>query len=267
MRWSPVVVVTGAASGIGSAVAHAYAARGARVALLDVDETALAALARELRGASAHPCDVASEAAVAAARDAVLDAHGAVNVLVCSAGVSAAGPFDAIPSDVFRRTMDVNFLGTVHACRAFLPPLRAAAARREQAAIANVLSLFALFALPTKSAYVASKHAAKAFTEALGAELHADGVRVTAVYPGATATAIARRGWAADDAKKEMEADMLARGLAPDVVAARIVRGIEAGRARVVVGRDTRAVELVSRVAPGLAQHVVRRLWRRVPFL
>lgn len=262
-----MVAVTGAASGIGSAVARAYAARGARVALLDVDETALEALARELRGATAHVCDVAREGAVEAARDAVLAAHGGVNVLVCSAGVSSAGPFERIPSDVFRRTIEVNFLGTVHACRAFLPPLRTAASRREQAAIANVLSLFALFALPTKSAYVASKHAAKAFTEALAAELHADGVRVTAVYPGATATPIARRGWAADDAKRAMEEEMLARGLAPEIVAERIVRGIDAGRARVVVGRDTRAVELLSRLAPALAQHALRRLWRRVPFL
>lgn len=267
MRWSPVVVVTGAASGIGSAVARAYGARGARVALLDVDDAALAALARELPGATAHACDVACEEAVASARDAVLAAHGGVNVLVCSAGVSSAGPFERIPSDVFRRTIEVNFLGTVHACRAFLPELLAAATRREQAAIANVLSLFALFALPTKSAYVASKHAAKAFTEALAAELHADGVRVTAVYPGATATAIARRGWVADEAKRDAEAELLARGLAPEVVAERVVRGIDAGRARVVVGRDTRAVALVSRLAPGLAQHAVRRLWRRMPFL
>lgn len=261
------IVITGAARGIGRALARAYAARGARVALLDVDAPALEALARELPGATAHPCDVTRESDVAATCAAVLAAHGGVRILVCSAGVSAAGPFEQTPAEVFRRTVEVDFFGIVNACRAFLPALRVAAARGENAVIVNVLSVFALFALPTKSAYVSSKHAARAFTETLAAELHADRVHVTAVYPGATATEIARRGWAADEAKRGAEAELLARGLAPEEVARRIVAAVDARRARVLIGRDTRAIALATRLAPGLVRLAIRQLWRRVPFL
>lgn len=264
---SPAVVITGAASGIGRALAQEYAARGARVALLDVDEPALEAAAAGLANATAHRCDVASAAAVDEARDAVLAAHGAVHLLVCNAGISAAGPVEALPLDVFRRTMDVNFWGVVHACRSFLPALRATAVRCERAGLAIVLSDFALLSLPTKAAYAASKHAAKAFTEALAAELQGSGVRVSAIYPGATATDIVRRGHAVDPAKRDAEAEFLAKGLPPEEVARRIVRAVDAGRARVLIGRDTRAIDLATRLAPGVMQAGVRRLWRRVPLL
>ena len=116
-------------------------------------------------------------------------------------------------------------------------------------------------------AYAASKHAAHAFTVALGAELAGSGVTVTAVYPGATATALVARGEAVDSEKQAREAAMLARGLAPEEVARRLVRAVERGRRRVLIGRDTRLLDFATRAAPALVQAAVRRYWRRVPFL
>lgn len=262
-----VVVVTGAAGGIGRAFAREACCRGASVAFLDSDEEALGQAASSLPRATTHRCDVADLSSVERVRDEVLAAHGRVNLVVSNAGVSAAGPAEAVPMEVFRRTMDVNFWGTVHVARAFLPGLRAAARRGEGATLCNVLSDFALFSLPTKSPYAASKHAARAFTEALAAEAHDDGVRVVAVYPGATATGIVRRGFAVNAAKQDAEAAFLASGMTPEAVALRMLRGIERGTARVLVGRDTRAIDLAVRLAPGLVQAVVRRAWKRVPFL
>jgi short-subunit dehydrogenase len=274
-----VAVVTGAASGIGRALARQFHERGVRVALVDVDGPGIDALASGLSGSTIHVCDVSDPAAVSACSDEVIRAHGGVHVLVNNAGISAAGAVDELPLEVFHRAMDVNFWGVVHTTRAFLPELRRAAAggapagsgalagSEGLASICNVLSDFALFSLPTKAAYAASKHAARALTEALGAELHGTGIVVTAAYPGATATNLLSRGHAVDEVKRRREAEFLEKGLAPEIVARRIVRGIEAGRIRVLIGRDTRAIDLAARLAPGFVQAGVRRLWRRVPFL
>lgn len=267
MTGKPTIVLTGAGSGIGRALAREQARRGLALALLDRDEKALRVLAEELPAATPYGCDVGDEAAVAKVRDAI-DATGAdIRAVVCSAGISVAGPVEQLPIEEIRRAMDVNFWGVVHASRAFLPALRDSARRHGRASLAVVLSDFALFSLPTKAAYAASKHAARAYTEALGAELHGSGVVVTAAYPGATATGIVRSGYAVDTEKQGLEADFLAGGMTAEAVAARILRGVDRGSARVLIGRDTRAIDLATRLAPGLVQQAVRRLWKRVPFL
>lgn len=264
---NPTAVITGAANGIGRAIAREYARRGLGLALLDRDEAALRSTTETLPESTAYACDVRDEASVTRAREEVEATGADVRVVVCNAGISVAGPVEQLPIDEIRRAMDVNFWGVVHVSRAFLPALRASARRHGRASLAVVLSDFALFSLPTKAAYAASKHAARACTEALGAELHGSGVVVTAAYPGATATGIVRSGYAVDPTKQRTESDFLAGGMTAEAVAARIVRGIDRGKARVLVGRDTRAIDLATRLAPGLVQFAVRRLWRRVPFL
>ena len=235
--------------------------------LLDRDEAALREVAREVDGAAAHVGDVGDEATLARIRDEVLATGADIRIVVCNAGVSVAGEVERLPTEAIRRALDGNFWGVVHTSRAFLPALRESATRHGRASLAVVLSDFALFSLPTKAAYAASKHAARAYTEALGAELHGSGVAVTAAYPGATATGIVRSGYAVDGAKQRVEAEFLSKGMPPEAVAARIAKGIDRGRARVLIGRDTRAIDLATRMAPGLVQFAVRRLWRRVPFL
>jgi short-subunit dehydrogenase len=163
--------------------------------------------------------------------------------------------------------MSVNYWGVVHACRAYLPVLRASAVSGHATAIAVVLSDFAFFSLPTKAAYAASKHAAHAFTVALAGELAGSGVRVTAVYPGATATGIVAHGEAVDPVRQVREAEFLAGGMAPAKVAAALLRGVERGKARVLVGTDARLLAVANGIAPTLTQWAVRRWWRQVPFL
>ena len=262
-----VAVVTGAASGIGRAVVLELAQRGATVAMIDTDRAGLAEVARATARSTPFVCDVRDPDALARVADEIMRTHGRVDVVVNNAGVSVAGSVEALTLEQLQHAMDVNYWGVVHGCRAFLPALRATAADGSHTALCNVLSDFALFTLPTKSAYAASKHAAHAFTLALGAELAGSGVTVTAVYPGATATALVARGVAVDTEKQAREAAMLARGRAPEEVARRLVRAVERGRRRVLIGRDTRLLDFATRVAPGLVQAAVRRYWRRVPFL
>jgi short-subunit dehydrogenase len=259
--------VTGAAGGIGAELARQLHARGMRIALLDVDASALDGVASELPRATTHVCDLSDEVVVARTCREVLDAHGGASLLINNAGISVAGPVDEVPLELFRRAMDVNFWGMVLMCRELLPALRESARRGRRAAIGNVLSDFALFSLPTKAPYAASKHAARAFSESLGAELHGTGISVSSIYPGATATGIVGRSFMVDESKRQIEADFLAKGLPPAAVARAMLHGIDRGRSRVLIGRDTRAIDLTTRLAPTLVQAAIRRSWRRVPFL
>ena len=261
-----VAVVTGAAHGIGRAVVDELRARNARVAALDIDATALAAVPTDASRLSV-PCDVSDEAAVRRAEAVVTDTFGTATLLIACAGISVAGPVESLSRAQLERAMAVNYWGVVHACRAYLPALRASAASGRATAIAVVLSEFAFFSLPTKAAYAASKHAAHAFTMALAGELTGSGVRVTAVYPGATATDIVVRGEAVDPVQQAREAEFLARGMAPAAVAVALLRAVERGHARALVGADTRLLAFANRIAPSMTQWAVRRWWHRVPFL
>ena len=269
MRIGPqtVAVITGGAHGIGRALASELNLRGASVALIDVDRAGLEAAAATLSRCTTHICDVSDAKAVDDACKAIARTYGRVHVLVNNAGISVAGAVETLPPEHFQRAMAVNFWGVVHCCQAFLPLLRASAIHREPAAICNVLSDFAIMALPTKAAYACSKYAARAFTEALQAELDGTGIAVTAAYPGATATDLVRRGYAVDPMKQQQESEFLARGMHPETVAVRILRGIERGQGRLLIGRDARIADLAMRLSPNLFHFALKRLWRRIPFL
>jgi short-subunit dehydrogenase len=263
-----VAVVTGAAGGIGRGLALELARRGAPLALVDVDAAGLArtralAAAHGVR-VSTHATDVADRAAMAALPDAVVAEHGAVHLLVNNAGVSVAAPVAELDLDDLAWLLGVNLWGVVHGCRFFLPHL----ARAPRAHVCNVLSDFALLGFPTKSPYCAAKFAVRGFSEALRAELAGSSVGLTCVYPGPVATDLVRRGRAWDAAKQAAEAEFVAsRAIPVAKVARRTLAGIERGRARVLIGAETRAIDLATRLAPGLVNTLVGRLRGRVPFV
>jgi short-subunit dehydrogenase len=261
MRIGPgiVAVVTGAASGIGRAVADAVTARGGTVAGVDRDGDALAGV----QLASRHVVDVADADAMRPLAADVVARHGAVHLLVNNAGVSLAGPFERVPLDDLRWIMGVNFWGVVHGCEAFLPHLR----RAPRAWIVNVASDFALVGCPTKTGYCASKFAVRGFSDSLRAELYGSTVGLTVAYPGATDTAIVRRGRVIDTEAQAQEAQLLARGRSAASVAAAILRAVERERGRVLIGAETRLIDVATRVAPAWTNAIVARVRDRVPFL
>ena len=186
-----VAVVTGAGSGIGRAIAHAFARRGARVAVTDVLAERAEAVAAEIAEAGgeavAVACDVTSEADLEGVRDAVLDRFGGIDVVVNNVGVLVMGPPETIPLDAWQRVLDINVLGIVRSNRVFLPLLL----EQGRGHVVNTASVSGLQAhgfdrLP----YVTSKHAVVGMSESLAYYLGPQGVGVTCLCPSGVLTNI-----------------------------------------------------------------------------
>lgn len=248
-----VAVVTGGGSGIGRATCEALARRGADVAVLDVSEqnaAETADLVRSLgRRASVHTVDVRDADRVQDVADEVVTHHGGCHILVNNAGVTSAGDFEEESLDDLHWIVDINVWGVVHGCRAFLPALRAA----DEAHIVNLSSMVGLLGLPHNVAYSLTKGAVRSFTEALRAELVTTDVGVTVVFPGAIRTNITNVARGTHAARLATMGQSRLAPLAmrpPSSVAKRIVHAIEKDRARVTVGPDARAVDLLTRVYP-----------------
>jgi NAD(P)-dependent dehydrogenase (short-subunit alcohol dehydrogenase family) len=179
-----VAAVTGGGSGIGLAAARLLAARGARVAVLDLDPAAAA-------GEDLLPlvADVTDESSVAAAVAAAVDRLGGLDVLVNNAGIGAVGTVEDNPYEEWRRVLDVNLLGAVRTTRAALPHLR----RSGSAAIVNTCSIAATAGLPDRALYSATKGALLSLTLAMAADHVREGIRVNCVAPGTVDTPWVRR--------------------------------------------------------------------------
>lgn len=251
-----VAVVTGAAGGIGRAVARSLAKRGCNVALADINDDGLDQTARLIGNSvrvTRHHLDVADPDAVAAFPAAVKAAHGHVDVVVNNAGVALGGRFDQLTEAEFDWVVGINLHGVVRMSRAFLPLLK----ERKAAQLVNLSSLFGLIAPPGQTAYAAAKFAVRGFSEALRNELLAthSSVGVTVVHPGGIKTDIAqnaRVAAAVDPAERDAQQARFAKALKmpPEEAAEIIVRGIERRQARVLVGNDARLASIVERLMP-----------------
>lgn len=258
-----VAVVTGAASGIGRALALELARRGASLALSDVDEVGLAETMRgvEALGAAAHSArlDVSDRDAVLAYADAVVAHYGTVHQVYNNAGISGGG-HSILESDfaVFDRVLSINLWGVLHGTKAFLPHLIASG----DGHVVNISSLNGIMAQPDLGPYCTAKFGVRGFTETLRSEMLAERrpVRVTVVHPGGVKTNIASAALTQAQARGEEVTDedrahvrtyneKLLK-MAPEDAARIIVDGVEAGRPRVIVGNDARALDLLVRVMP-----------------
>jgi NADP-dependent 3-hydroxy acid dehydrogenase YdfG len=257
-----VAVITGAGSGIGRALALNLAKKGAKLALSDIDTNGLAETVchAEALGANVKSdrLDVAEREAVLAYADEVVAHFGTVNQVYNNAGIAYQGNVEKSEFKDIERIMDVDFWGVVNGTKAFLPHVIASG----DGHIVNVSSLFGLIAVPGQSAYNAAKFAVRGFTEALRQEMliAKHPVKVTCVHPGGITTAVARNATIANGEDHVSFAQFYDRWLlihSPDMAATTIVNGVASGRARVVVGLEAKAVDLLARITGPFYQRIV----------
>jgi NAD(P)-dependent dehydrogenase (short-subunit alcohol dehydrogenase family) len=248
-------VVTGAASGIGRAIAMSLARRGCHLALADINETGMAETADLARTdgirVSQHRFDVADRTATANFPDVVTSEHPRVDILVNNAGVAAGGTFEQISEEDFEWLFDINFWGVVRMTRAFLPLLRAS----DDARIVNLSSIYGVVAPPEQTAYSASKFAVRGFSEALRHELAGTNVGVTVVHPGGVATSIVDNaripsGVGEEEIIRRRDKHRKLLTMPPAIAGETIVRAVERRQSRVLVGSDAKAISLIARLLP-----------------
>jgi len=256
------VVITGAGSGIGRALALNLADRHARLALSDIDTEGLAETVRHVQGRGAQVrsdrLDVTERAAVLAYADDVVAHFGVVNQVYNNAGIAYNGNVEKSEFKDIERVLDVDFWGVVNGTKAFLPHVIASG----DGHIVNISSLFGLIAIPGQSAYNAAKFAVRGFTEALRQEMLIARypVKVTCVHPGGIKTAVGRNATVADGEDQQSFAEFFDTRLAlhsPEMAARTIVRGVAKGHARVVIGWEAKALDVLARITGSSYQRVV----------
>ncbi len=277
-----VAAVTGAASGIGRALAVALVSRGSDVALSDVDGVGLEQTALLCKSSQQHVStsivDVADRDAVFDWSTEVVERHGRVNLIANNAGVAMSGAATHQSIDDFRWLMDINFWGVVYGTEAFVPHLH----RAGEGHIVNISSVFGLLSIPSQSAYNASKFAVRGYSDALRMELEMarTPVSVTTVHPGGVKTAIARNarnpntaavppnrlGMSTGSVDKNTAADRFDEFLArtnPEKAAKQILRAVERNRRRALIGPDAPLFDLGARAPAALSQRITMIAARR----
>jgi short-subunit dehydrogenase len=248
-------VVTGAASGIGAALAAGLADRGSHLVLLDRDAEGLARVAEDI--GRTCPVRIATYVADLADADAtrrigatLAAAHPDTTLLINNAGVALGGTFDQVSAEQFDAVLAVNLHAVITLTRALLPVLT----MHPGAHLVALSSVFGLVAPPGQTAYCTSKFAVRGFIESLRGELAPAGVGVTCVHPGGVRTGIARNAMVGDGVPPAMAARMAefdkVLTLPPADAAAAILRAVERRRPRVLVGRDALVIDTLARLLP-----------------
>lgn len=247
------VVITGAANGMGAALARMFAARGAHLALIDHDAKALSARIAELAETTvtSHPVDLRDDAAVFAAAEEIVAAHPSIRALITCAGSSMLGNLEQLTMEEMRWLIDVNLWGSVSITKALLPALK----RADAAHITHIGSTYALAAPGGRIPYAMSKFAVRGFSEALRHELEGTTVTVGIVHPAGVRTGIILHGRfaAALDpaiAARAAEAQSAMYKTEPDAAAEKILSATLNRRARTLIGTDAVLVDLLARLFP-----------------
>jgi NAD(P)-dependent dehydrogenase (short-subunit alcohol dehydrogenase family) len=262
-------VITGAASGLGRALAEALARRGWQLALVDLPGDACAGLGDVVEAARGHgggglavPFDVRDAAGWQELHDRLRREWPALGLLVNCAGVGATGEVGRLAADQWRRVLDTNLFGTALGCETFLPWLREQPLKSH---LVNVASIAGLIAPPSMAAYSASKAGVIALSESIAAECGRGRPGVTVVCPGFFRSGLLDTWhFASPAASREAARRMRRTRLTADRVAERVLRAVRANRRYVVVGAEARWLWRLKRAAPVTTTALLAALYRRL---
>lgn len=248
-----VAVITGAASGIGRALAIELRAKGCHLALVDLDEDGLIRLRRELlesgrhQTVTTHVANVGDRMRMRALAREVAGAHGAVHLLINNAGIGHEAAFPQTSLDDWDRIISVNLWGVIYGCHFFMPHL----AKVERAHIVNLSSLLGIVAMPGQSAYCTTKFAVRGLSESLWEELRATSIGLTVVHPGAVATNIMKTAHGDDPELLQRLARWYEQNaISPERAAAQIIRAVEKGSPRLLITTEGTFGDLLKRLMP-----------------
>lgn len=259
-----VVIVTGASSGIGEAMARQYAAQGARVVLGARNVQQLQLIAGDIRSRGGEavycPVDVTVVDQCRELVDTAVRKFGGVDVLICNAGLSMRAIFDDVELSVLHRLMDVNFWGTVNCCKFALPYLQAS-----KGSIVGISSVAGLHGLPGRTGYSASKYAMTGFLETLRIENLKKGLHVMIACPGFTASNVRFAALTADGSSQGETPRDEAKMMTPEEVARIVARGIVKRKRLCLMESEGRATHLVKKFAPGFLDRMFYLVMSREP--
>jgi short-subunit dehydrogenase len=263
-----VAAITGAASGIGRALALELAKQKCHLALSDVDADGLAKIAKALEvygvNVTTQTVNVADAEVMSNWAERVVNDHGAVHMVFNNAGVALGGSVAETDYKDYEWIVDINMWGVVYGTKAFLPYLK----QTKEGHIINVSSIFGLFSQPTQSGYNMSKFAVRGFTESLRQELDLErcGVSASSVHPGGIKTNIARNArmlksfenlsgnTSAEKAKERFENLFMTT---PESAAKTILKGVKGNKRRILIGPDAKVLDLMQRFFPAGYQKIL----------
>lgn len=253
-----VAWLTGATSGIGEALAHELAAKGAQVVLSSRRAEELPRVQEECDSAGSHlslPLDLLQPDTFEAAFRTVLERFGKVDVLIHCAGISQRGVAVETRLEVDRQVMELNYFGPVALTKLVLPSM----IERRSGQVVAIASLLGKFGIPGRAAYSASKHAIIGFCDSLRAEVYRHGIAVTVICPGYVRTNASYNALDGSGTPHGKMDEEIRNGMASDVCARKIVRAIEARQREVYIGGKERLAVYLHRFLPGLFSRAIRR--------
>ena len=259
-----VVIITGASSGIGEALAHEFGRLGCKVVLgarsIDKLETVADNIDKTRERTLAVATDVSKESDCRNLIEAAVNKFGRIDILICNAGISMRAILDDVDLQVLHRLMDINFWGTVYCTKYALPYIQAS-----HGSIVGVSSVAGLHGLPGRTGYSASKYAMTGFLETVRIENIKKGIHVMIACPGFTATNVRFTALTKDGTPQGQTPRQEGKMMTSEEVARRIISGIRNKRRLLLMEWEGRATHLIKKFAPGFLDKMFYKVMSREP--
>ena len=259
-----VIVITGASSGIGEAMAREYAKMGAKIVMAARREEELQRIAHEIESTGGQvtyaACDVVNEQECQHLMDVAVERFGGIDILICNAGLSMRALFDECDLKVLHRLMDVNFWGTVNCTKYALPWIQ-----KSRGSIVGISSVAGIHGLPGRTGYSASKYAITGFLDTIRIENLKKGVHVMTACPGFTASNVRFSALTADGSQQGETPRNEAKMMTPEQVAHIVARGIRRRKRLCLMEWEGRATHFLKKLFPGLVDKLFYKVMAQEP--